>query len=137
MRFLLLLAPLLLVASSAGAGSPKPYGRYVLDVDATYQAMVEAKVATASSRATLEQQKELMSLDFSDRELSLVAGPGLGGGIKGTCGWRLDQDRIKTEGCRQPDGRPFSIGGQITFESDDGAIVMTGNTPVPVRYRAQ
>lgn len=136
MRFPLLLAALT-AAFPAIAGSPGPYGRYAIDVDATYQALVEAKAVTDTSRDTLEQQKDLIFLDFSGDTLSFVAGPKLGGGVKGSCRWRLDKDLILAEACRQPDGRPFSVTGQIGFDAESGTITIAGNAPVPIRYRPQ
>ncbi len=136
MRFPLLLAALT-AAAPAIAGSPGPHGRYVIDVEATYQALVEAKAVTGTSRDRLEQQKDLVFLDFSGDTLSFVAGPTLGGGVKGNCRWRLDKDLILAEACRQPDGRPFSVTGQIGFDASTGTVTIAGNTPVPIRYRPQ
>lgn len=136
MRFPLLLAAVM-ATSPALAGSPGPHGRYAIDVDATYQALVEAKAATDTSRDTLEQQKDLVFLDFSGDTLSFVAGPKLGGGVKGNCRWRLDEELIVAEACHQPDGRPFSVTGQIGFDADTGTITIAGNAPVPIRYRPQ
>ncbi|MCW0182510.1 MAG: hypothetical protein OJI70_12105 [Zavarzinia sp.] len=136
MRLPLLLTALI-AATPAIAGSSGPHGRYIIDVDATYQALVDAKAATETSRGTLERQKELIFLDFTGDTLSFVAGPKLGGGVKGRCRWRLDKDLILTEACGQPDGRPFSVTGQIGFDADSGTLSVTGNAPVPIRYRAQ
>ncbi|WP_207779232.1 hypothetical protein [Zavarzinia aquatilis] len=127
----------LMTAPAALAATPAPAGRYAVDVDATYQALVEAKAATETSRDQLERQKDLIFLEFGAETLSFVAGPQLGGGVKGSCRWRLEQDRIRVDSCRQPDGRPFSVKGQIGFEADSGTVTLTGNTPVPVRYHAQ
>lgn len=136
MRILLLLAAVM-ATSPATAGSPGPYGRYAIDVEATYQALVEARAATDTSRDTLEQQKDLVFLDFGEDTLSFVAGPKLGGGVKGSCRWRLDEDLILADACRQPDGRPFSVTGRIGFDADTGTITIAGNAPVPIRYRPQ
>lgn len=136
MRIASLLA-VLLTAPAALAATTAPAGRYAVDVDATYQALVEAKAATETSRDMLERQRELIFLEFTGETLSFVAGPPLGGGVKGSCRWRLDKDLILVNACSQPDGRPFSVTGQIGFDAETGTVTLTGSTPVPIRYRAQ
>lgn len=116
------------VTLAAGAG---PAGRYVVDVEGTYQAMAEVGAATEQSRKMLEAQKELMALVFEGDRFSLVSGMG---GTRGTCRWSLDSDALIFRDCKSAEGGAFSINGSVKYEADTGAIVIHGNAPAPIRY---
>ncbi|RJF87313.1 hypothetical protein D3874_09970 [Oleomonas cavernae] len=121
-------------AASWAAGSG-PQGRYVLDVDATYQAFEAAGAATPQTRKTLEQQKGLMVIVFQGESASFVTGPLLGNKTSGQCDWRLDAADLKFERCRQPDGSPFSVSGAVRFEAAANSLTIQGNAPGPLTYR--
>ncbi len=133
LRFLAVLS--VLAAGPAFAGGPA--GRYVIDVEGTYQAMVAARADTPQTRSTLELQKNLMALVFEGDRLSLVAGGGLGGRARGSCRWRLAGDSLAFDDCRTAEGSAFRIQGEMRYEAETGAVIVHGNTPVPVRYIAE
>lgn len=114
-----------------------PQGRYVLDVDATYQAFEAAGAATPQIRKTLEQQKGVMVIVFKGKSASFVTGPLLGNKVSGQCDWRLDSADVTFERCRQPDGKPFSVNGGVRFEEKANSLIIQGNGPGPLTYRPE
>ncbi|MFA5123042.1 hypothetical protein, partial [Zavarzinia sp.] len=69
--------------------------------------------------------------------LTFVTGPGLGASPRGSCHWTLTGDRFSFDRCRAANGGSFRIDGVVLFEADTGAVVIQGNAPVPIRYRAE
>ncbi|PWR20705.1 hypothetical protein [Zavarzinia compransoris] len=132
----LIAAALLLTAlpALAAPGGNGPEGRYVIDVEGTYQALVAADAAKPDSRATLEQQKGVMILVFRDDTLSFVTGPGLGNSTRGTCHWTLTGDALAFDRCRAAGGGAFTVDGIVLYDAATGAVTVQGNTPVPMRY---
>lgn len=127
----------LLLCPGVALAADGPAGRYLIDVQATYQAMVEARVAAPDSLDILTQQREIMALVFKDDTLSFVTGPKLGNAVKGSCHWTLSNDALTFDRCRAAGGGSFSVEGIVLYDADTGAVIIQGNAPVPIRYRAE
>ncbi|MCF4166897.1 hypothetical protein L2U69_14690 [Zavarzinia compransoris] len=136
MRIFALLATLALAAtpSPAAFAAGGPAGRYQVDVDATYRALDEAGAATPGMHDTLTKQRDMMFLSFDGDRFSLIAGPGLGGGTKGTCHWTLSSDVFVFDDCRNDQGGAFSVDGVIRYLAEEDMLMIEGNLAVPVRY---
>lgn len=130
------LAALLLCAGPVLAADG-PEGRYLIDVQGTYQAMLAANVAKPDSLEILTQQREIMALVFKDDTLTFVTGPKLGNAVKGGCHWTLTGDALSFERCRASNGGSFSVDGTVLYDAGSGAVVIQGNAPVPIRYLAE
>lgn len=135
-RFLapLAMAALLPVAASAAGG---PAGQYVVDVETTYRALEDAGAATPALRDQLTMQRDVLILSFESDRFLLIAGAGVGGGVKGTCRWTAGRDALVFDNCQDAMGASFTIGGAIRYVAQDDMLMLEGDLPVPVRYRRQ